>query len=245
MKLLWAVLVLCGVSAVTGLAQTPLGHLAGSVHYRAKVALPPGCTLVVSLETASGTPIAEARFAVGSNQSPLPFRLAFYRSVAREAQTYKIHARIMEEQKVLFATQQPVMTDLKGSTMDLRIEVSPFAPPTSELLNTYWKLESIRGKPIHAKNARREPYFLLTLNSYKMRGSGGVNDFSGTYNLKGGTLTITPGATTLMAGSQELMNLEREFLTVLTSASSYTIQGDRLTLWKDRERLATFVAVYF
>lgn len=61
-------------------------------------------------------------------------------------------------------------------------------------------------------------------------GSSGVNTFRGGYAVDGNSISIDPLATTLMAGDPELMDQEAAYVAALQSASSFSINGNRLEL---------------
>ncbi len=61
-------------------------------------------------------------------------------------------------------------------------------------------------------------------------GSGGCNNFNGSYEVDDSTITIGPLASTLMACEQDVMDQEAAFLAALQSAATYRVEGTTLEM---------------
>ena len=63
-----------------------------------------------------------------------------------------------------------------------------------------------------------------------VHGSGGCNNFNGTYAVAGDSLTLGPLASTMMfCGEEEgVMDQESAFLSLLQSAAGYSFEGSEL-----------------
>ena len=71
----------------------------------------------------------------------------------------------------------------------------------------------------------------LTMLAGEATGSGGVNNFSGTYEASDdGDLSFGPLAATMMAGSPEAMDQETAFFQALAATKSFEINEGRLVL---------------
>lgn len=117
--------------------------------------------------------------------------------------------------------------------------------PNATLVETYWKLTELMGKPIPAPaTGEKEVHITLKKQDNGLQGFAGCNNLTGTYELKeGNRIVFSKVATTLMACPD--MNLEDEFKKALGSADNYSIKGDTLSLNKARMApLARFQAVY-
>ena len=70
-------------------------------------------------------------------------------------------------------------------------------------------------------------------------GSGGCNDYQGTYTVDGESLTFGPLAATLMACSdpEGVMEQEAAFMAQLQSAAGYKIDGGQLHILNDKGHL--------
>ena len=100
------------------------------------------------------------------------------------------------------------------------------------LENTTWVLQSY-GQSGNVKSVPKDSEVTALFDGAKRQvaGSGGVNRYSGGYELKDNKLSIPgPLAATAMAGPQPLMDQEKEYLTALQAAESYKIEGDKLTI---------------
>ena len=61
-------------------------------------------------------------------------------------------------------------------------------------------------------------------------GTGGCNQYNGSYELDGDKLSVGPLAGTMMACEQAIMDQETAYMAALQSASSYEIDGNMLTI---------------
>ena len=61
-------------------------------------------------------------------------------------------------------------------------------------------------------------------------GTGGCNQYSGSYELDGEALSIGPLVSTMMACDQAIMDQEVAFMSALGAAASYEVSGDTLTV---------------
>lgn len=115
----------------------------------------------------------------------------------------------------------------------------------SELLNTYWKLTRVAGRPVTVAEGRREAHLILRVDGDQIAGWSGCNRLVGGYRLDGNRLEFTGVASTLMAcpGDQET---ERAFLGALRAAASWDVSGQHLHIHgADGALLARFEARYF
>ncbi len=94
------------------------------------------------------------------------------------------------------------------------------------LLNTYWKLVSIRGVP--AEDGRREAHLVFKPDG-GVSGSTGCNNLGAIYTLNGDQLAFSPIMTTRMF-CREVARTERDFLRNLPEVGRFVIDGDRLEL---------------
>jgi heat shock protein HslJ len=80
------------------------------------------------------------------------------------------------------------------------------------------------------QEALANPAVDATFVDGQVAGSGGINQYSGSYEVDGAKLTISPLISTMMAGEPVVMEQETAYLTALQSAGSYEIEGDTLTM---------------
>jgi copper homeostasis protein (lipoprotein) len=102
---------------------------------------------------------------------------------------------------------------------------------TAGLLDMYWVLTTLNGRPVAATPARNQREASLVLHSQDQRvsGSGGCNRITGSYRLQGSELTFGPLAGSMMACADG-MNLEQEFLETLPRVTGWRIAGIHLEL---------------
>ena len=115
---------------------------------------------------------------------------------------------------------------------------------TASLENTYWKLASLRGRPVSPVEGQREPHLVLQPAEKRVAGSSGCNRLMGSYTLDGKRLTFGQMAGTMMACPQG-MEIERAFLDTLSKVDGWRIDSQRLELLDARgDVVAEFEARY-
>lgn len=114
------------------------------------------------------------------------------------------------------------------------------------VVEKYWKLVELMGKPVTMdSSSNKEPHIIFKDADNRFIGSGGCNDFSGTYELNDvNRIKLSQAISTQMACPNN-MEIESQFLNILTMADNYNIVGDMLVLNKARMApLARFKTVY-
>jgi heat shock protein HslJ len=118
--------------------------------------------------------------------------------------------------------------------------------PGVTLVETYWKLTELMGKPLEkSADGRREVHLILKQKDNRVQGFAGCNTIMGAYEVKDGNLLkFSKLASTLMACDD--MRTEDAFKKVLEQTDNYSIRGENLSLHKAKMApLAKFKAVYF
>lgn len=103
---------------------------------------------------------------------------------------------------------------------------SPSSPP---LVNTYWKLLTLRGQPVEVAEDQREPHLVLHIDAQRVAGFGGCNRLTGQYRADGDKLRFSAIAGTRMACPQG-MTMEALLIDTLPKVAHWRIVGDRLEL---------------
>jgi heat shock protein HslJ len=106
------------------------------------------------------------------------------------------------------------------------------AAASPELINTYWKLMELGGKPVAVTDNQREPYIVLRPDPKQVNGSGGCNRLFGSYETSGSTgnsLTFGGVGSTKMACPSG-METEAAFLPALGRVARWHITGQQLEL---------------
>jgi len=116
--------------------------------------------------------------------------------------------------------------------------------PDAPLVNTYWKLVELNGRPAPLGSGEREVHMVLETNMKNVHGFSGCNRFAGEFTLKDHSLSFSPFAGTMMA-CEDGMDLEMEFLSTLANVATWSITGEFLTLRAgDETVIAKFESVY-
>lgn len=100
--------------------------------------------------------------------------------------------------------------------------------PSSELLNTYWKLILLNDAGVVAHENQREPHIVLNAEN-RVAGSDGCNSLSGGYTLAGEKLAFGPLAGTRMACPQGAEQ-SQAFNEILSKVAAYSQHSDQLEL---------------
>ena len=114
----------------------------------------------------------------------------------------------------------------------------------SSLENTHWRLSEMNGNPIITLEGSRDVYFMMTTQQgqKQITGFAGCNSLTGGYTLSDDKVKFVI-ATTKMMCPPEQMDVEDFLVKVLTSATSYRIEGDVLELLEGQTALADFKAI--
>lgn len=119
------------------------------------------------------------------------------------------------------------------------------AKEISGIVNKYWKLIELNGKPIAKVNdGEREPHIILKSWENNLMGHGGCNSLFGSYKLESGNrIRFSNMGSTLMACNN--LAAEKQLFKALETADNYVVVND--TLWLNKARMAPiarFEAVY-
>lgn len=117
----------------------------------------------------------------------------------------------------------------------------------AHLVNTYWRIDRLRGEEVAGLVDRREPHLVLLNDpAPRYRATVGCNRLSGDYVRQRDRLTFGPAAGTRMACAAPLDGMENTLAQTLGAVRAYRTTGDSLTLLdKEGEIVALLTAVYF
>ena len=235
-------------------AKSDQEQIVGTVWYRERMLLPPNAEIYVALEDVSrmdvaADVIADTRF-TPKGGPPWDFSLAYDPARINARGRYAMRARIEVEGRLMFINTRHIPTFDQEPGTPLKIMVSRTAmtakpaKPNADLVNTYWKLTELNGKPATLGAGKKELHLVLELEKNTVRGFSGCNRFSGTYQKNTNKLKFGPMAATMMA-CMEGMEQEQAFLKALGRTERYAIKGNSLSLYSDDEKLIPrFEAVY-
>lgn len=229
-------------------------RIAGSVWYRERMLLPPNAEVYVALEDVArmdvaADVIASTRFTPRGGP-PWDFSLAYDPARINDRGRYALRARIELDGRLMFinTTRIPAFDHDPGTPVKIMVSrvanTATPGKPDADLVNTYWKLTELNGKPASLGTGKKELHMVLALEKRRVRGFAGCNRFSGTYQKKERRLKFGPMAATMMA-CVEGMDQEQTFLKALGQTNRYTVTGDNLSLYSGEEKLILrFEAVY-
>lgn len=100
---------------------------------------------------------------------------------------------------------------------------------SSRLENTYWKLTQLGKAKITAASQEQAAHLIFYSQTHRVRGSGGCNRVTGSYQVNGDQLTFSQMAGTMMACIAG-MDREEAFLLALGRVSQWKIKGQYLDL---------------
>lgn len=117
---------------------------------------------------------------------------------------------------------------------------------TVELVNTYWRLDSLAGAAVEREPGAQEPHLvLLDGDGPRYAATVGCNRLGGSFARDGGTLSFGAGLSTMMACPAPLDRLERGLSSALEQTRAFLISGETLTLTDGAgDVVALFTAVY-
>jgi len=111
----------------------------------------------------------------------------------------------------------------------------------SSLTNTRWKLTALTSLPGGLPKLNKDVF--LQLDTGRIKGYGGCNNYFGGYMQQGDGLRFTGIGSTKMF-CQETMDVENKLFQALNNTTHYRITGTKLELLGDQELLAVFEALY-
>jgi heat shock protein HslJ len=121
------------------------------------------------------------------------------------------------------------LTDAKGKTI---LSFTRTVPPAPEpLVGTNWTLKSFHTADAVSSVIAGTTITAVFLEDGRVAGSAGCNRYFASYNVTGTSVSIgTAGSTKMYCASPGVMQQESNYLVSLNSATTFTINGDRLIL---------------
>lgn len=105
----------------------------------------------------------------------------------------------------------------------------------SDITGKYWKLVELNGKTVSAE-ITKTPYIML--NNGKIAGTGGCNQFSGTYTVEQEVHRVRFVEVIMTQKACFAENADSEFAKVLEMTDNYSVSTDGLRLTFNRLRMA-------
>jgi len=115
-----------------------------------------------------------------------------------------------------------------------------FAEGVPGLQGSYWMLVSLQGQDLKVIPETNTAYIRFEEGSDELRGYAGCNRLQGRYQGNDSTLHLTNLSTTRMMCPY--MEQETSMMSILEKVDSYVIAGEVLTLFHNKQAVATFKA---
>lgn len=132
-------------------------------------------------------------------------------------------------------------TILFSCTEDVKKYDQKSTSNNSPFVNTTWLLESLNNKKINYPADYKQNYIIFTgeADGFKYSGFAGCNNVSGNYDVGDhNEIGIVNIISTERACS--FSELEKDYLKMLTEATSYNIDGFYMTIFNGKNKIANF-----
>jgi len=223
---------------IVGCAKT--ATVTGTVTYREKIALPPeGVVVTVKVEDVSradapAVTIGEQIIENPGHQVPIPFEIQYSPDDIDDRYTYAMRVRIEVDGELWFINTTRYAVITRGNpTSNIEVILEKVGPrEILTLEDTTWVLESY-GEKGNMQAVLEDTEITIEFKSAESNfsGSGGCNNYFGSYEINKNELTIKPpiGATE-MACPEPIMDQEQEYLKLLETTETFQIQNVKLII---------------
>jgi heat shock protein HslJ len=121
------------------------------------------------------------------------------------------------------------LSDAKGTT--LLTFAKTVLPVPAPLIGTNWTLASLHAADAVSSGITGTTITAVFGEDGSVAGSAGCNRYFAQFTVKGTSLSISPaGSTKMFCGTPGVMQQESTYFALLRQATTFTIDGDRLTL---------------
>lgn len=121
------------------------------------------------------------------------------------------------------------LSDAKGTT--LLAFVKTVLPAPEPLVGTNWTLESLHTADAVSSGIAGTTITTIFGEDGRLAGSAGCNRYFAQYTMTGTLISISSaGSTKMFCATPRVMQQESTYLALLSQATTFTIDGDRLTL---------------
>lgn len=213
-------------------ASPSAGVLAGTVAYRARIALPPDAVAEVRLVDAAGGVVARETIPAAGRQVPLPFALRYTPEAIRAGVAYTLHADIRDGAgRALWATAAPrpvLGGGPEAAPVHLVLTPASGEDEAAAVIGLRWRLIGFvrGGEGVMLPPGERLTLTVGTDGSYT--GQAGCVSFGGTAGAANGPLTLGPARSTMQACPPPTASTA--FLGALGGATVDAARGGSMTL---------------
>ena len=213
----------------------------GTATYLARIAMPPGALLEVSLvaRDAPGAPLARHRTAEAS-APPYAFSLTPPEAAGDPAALALSATLRLPDGGLAFVGKAPVPD--AGAAEIIMHRASP-PEADAALVGPLWRLAFLNGDGVGMIEGQRDIPYLVFGEDGRVAGTGGCNRLvTGYRTASAGGLHIEQAASTMMACAEAVLDREMAFTGALARVTDHAIAGDVLTLGAEGETVAILVA---
>jgi putative lipoprotein len=233
-------LALCSVGCAVE-SSSSQATVSGTATYRERMALPPDAVFEATIENVSRADAPSEVIGRTRIESPgLPpirFTIAYDPARISAGNRYAVRARIARGEQLLFTTdtRYPVLGEAQLSHVDVMLQrvggsfAASQSPGNASLENTDWELNRVGDRVVTPGPGRAAPFIRLNSADKRATGSGGCNQFTGTYTLEGDWLNLGQMAATMMACMQGMED-ESAFFDALKNVNAWRMAGQQLEL---------------
>jgi len=211
------------------------GSLTGNVTYRERIALDPSAVIEVELldvskADAPAEVIASQTIEADGKQVPIPFELTYDPAKIDPRFTYAVAARILVNGELRWISQESNRVLTQGNpTSNVEIVVGAVPAGTHGLPDQEWTLRSMVVDGVEVGLEESVSTTIRFAADGKYSGSGGCNNYTGSYTRQGNTISLGGAAATLKACPTG-MEQEAKFFATLPQVSTFEITAEGLRL---------------
>lgn len=213
----------------------------GTATYLARIAMPPGALLEVSLvaRAAPDAPLARTRMP-DAGAPPYAFSLTPPEG-GPEAAALALSATLRRPDGRLVFAGEAALPEAGEAEIIMRPAGAPEID--AALVGPLWRLAFLNGDGVGMLEGQRDIPHVVFGEDGRASGSGGCNRLvTGYRTARAGGLRIEQAASTMMACTEAVLDREMAFTGALARVTAHAIAGDVLRLTAEGEPLAILVA---
>jgi len=202
--------------------------VSGNIFYRERISLPPNSVINVklvdiSLQDTKAITIAEQEIITTGQQVPIPFELSYSPQNIKPSNTYAVQAKIIIGDKLVYISDQiyPVITRDNPQEVEILVRRVESNANTNSAYLGKWLLEDLGGIGVIDN---LQTTMELTEDG-KIFGTGGCNNYTGSYTIVNNEFKISPLASTFKMCTPAVMNQEDKFFQALNKVINIKRDG--------------------
>lgn len=206
----------------------------GKVFTQEKIGFPKNSVIEIKLvdisrQDAPARLISQQQINVQGQTNYLEFKLPYSAEKIDNRYTYAVQVKVFVNNQLTYITDKiySVITRNKPTNIDVPVtKINNSASETSPLISE-WLLEFATGGGL----LDRVQTTLELTKDGKIFGNGGCNHYQGSYEIKDHKINISPLISTRKICPPAVMNQETNFLQILETAETFSLDGDFLWIY--------------